>query len=96
MSAKTYIASIVSLLAGVGFSPWIDDALKVIMLVVFVVITLTITAVFQIPKVWNAIVEKVAMDVLHRVLMHQDIQKLVMWKHEKSKEETQKVEAKEN
>jgi hypothetical protein len=81
MTGRTYIAALSSIGASIALMPWVEDALKVVMIVMFVIITLTVNVAFRIPKVWNSIVDRVAADVLHRVLMDKEIGKVIVMMH---------------
>ena len=81
MSTKAYIVAMAAIFNGVFFSPWFDEAFKLCILALIVVLTLVVNIAVRIPKIWEIIIDRIVNEALQRVLMDPDLRKVVLKMH---------------
>ena len=66
---------------GVFFSPWFDEAFKLCMLALIIVLTLIVNVAVRIPKIWEIIINRIVDEALQKVLMDPDLRKVILRMH---------------
>jgi hypothetical protein len=75
-------SAIASICMVVYFAPWLDDLLKMYLVAMIVIITLTINVVFRIEAIWGWLIIKIEQEVLRRLLEDEDMRKIVKMRYD--------------
>lgn len=87
MSTRTYYGSIVTILMSVWFTPGLDELFKVLVLFIVIITVGLISLIFRIRSLREWIVKLLVADVLHEIILHPDVHKIVDWARKKEIEE---------
>jgi len=77
MSARSYIAANITFISAIVLAPWLEDLLKVYMIVLVVLVSVTFNVVFRIEKLRDMIEEFLIQSVLNKVMRDKDVQEVI-------------------
>jgi hypothetical protein len=76
------IAGLSSICISLLLIPWLEDLLKIYLIAMVVIITLTINLAFRIEAIWNWIIEKTMEEILKRMMQDEDVKKIVKLRYD--------------
>lgn len=80
MSARSHIAANVTFISAIALAPWLEDLLKIYLIVAVVLVAVTINVALRVARIRDLIVEHVIQSVINKVMMDKDVQEVFRMK----------------
>ena len=80
MSIRSHIAANVTFISAIALAPWLEDLLKIYLIVAVILVAVTINIALRVAKIRDLIVEHVIQSVVSKVMMDKDVQEVFRMK----------------
>lgn len=77
MTTKSYMISQATIGGMIALTPWLDELLKVYLIIALTLIIVSTNLLFRLKKVEDLIVERLVERALTRILMDKDVQEVI-------------------
>ncbi len=61
----------------IALLPWVEDLLKLYLVTIVIILTLTINVAFRIKAIWEWTIEKALQEIIERLMEDEDMKKII-------------------
>jgi len=61
----------------IALVPWLEDLLKIYLIAMVAILTLTVNVAFRMRSIWEWIIEKALQEVIKRLMQDEDMKKII-------------------